>query len=151
LAGYLIAWLAFSAIATALQWWLERLGLVHGMLMWSTSHTLSGALLVAAGLYQLSSLKRACLAHCRSPAAFLSEHWRNGMTGALSMGLYHGLFCVGCCWVLMALLFVGGTMNLVWIAGLAVLVLLEKVLPLGRWFASATGVVLLVAGFSLLT
>lgn len=151
LGGYLLAWLAFSVLATALHWWLEYLGLVHGMLMWSTSYTLSGALLIAAGFYQLSPLKRACLAHCRGPAAFLSRHWRSGVSGALSLGLRHGLFCVGCCWVLMVLLFVGGTMNLVWIAGLTLLVLMEKLLPGGQWVGAVSGVVLLVTGTVLLT
>lgn len=150
LVGYLLAWLAFSVIATLLQWCLERLGLVHGMLMWSTSRTLSAALLIGAGLYQLSSLKQACLAHCRSPAAFLSAHWRRGTGGALNMGMRHGLFCVGCCWVLMALLFVGGTMNLVWIAGLTVMVLLEKILPGGRLLTTFTGLALLATGVTLL-
>lgn len=150
LLGYLLAWLAFSLAATGLQWGLEQAGLVHGMMMWSTSHRLSGAFLVAAGIYQFSPLKGACLHHCRSPAAFLSRHWRQGRLGALRMGLAHGLYCVGCCWVLMLLLFVGGVMNLVWIAGLAVLVLLEKLLPRGEWVARAAGGLMLAAGGYLL-
>jgi predicted metal-binding membrane protein len=151
LVGYLLAWLLFSLLATALQWGLEQAALVHGMLMWSTSATLSGILLVAAGLYQFSPLKGTCLSHCRSPAAFLSRHWRRGRSGALRMGLEHGCFCVGCCWFLMLLLFVGGIMNLVWIAALTLLVLLEKLLPRGAWVARASGCLMLAAvGYLLL-
>lgn len=146
LLGYLLAWLLFSVAATLLHAVLERSGLVHGMLMWSSNATLTGALLLLAGAWQLAPLKHACLAQCRGPAAWLSRHWRPGAPGALRMGLHHGLFCVGCCWSLMLLLFAGGVMNLVWIAGLAILVLLEKLLPRGEWLARAGGVLLLVAG-----
>jgi predicted metal-binding membrane protein len=146
LAGYLLAWLVFSLVATVLQWALEQAGLVHGMLMWSNSHALSGVFLLAAGVYQFSPLKSACLAHCRSPVSFLSSHWRNGSLGALRMGLDHGLYCVGCCWFLMLLLFVGGIMNLVWIAGLAIFVLLEKLLPRGVYVARLSGGLMIMAG-----
>src|SRR3546814_16228706 len=94
----------------------------------------------------LSPWKHVCLRHCRAPAEFLSRHWRPGVSGALRMGLQHGAFCVGCCWVLMALLFVGGIMNALWIAALAIFVLLEKVVPFGPWFASTMGIVLLAWG-----
>ncbi len=144
--GYLVAWLAFSVVATTLQWGIEKLGLLHAMMMWSTSAGLTAAFLVAAGVYQLSPLKHVCLDHCRSPALFLSKHWRKGRWGALRMGVDHGLFCVGCCWFLMALLFVGGIMNLVWIAGLAIFVLIEKVAPHGQWFARASGAGFILAG-----
>jgi predicted metal-binding membrane protein len=106
--------------------------------------------LLAAGIYQLSPLKGACLDHCRSPAEFLSSHWRKGRAGALRMGVDHGLYCVGCCWFLMLLLFVGGTMNLVWIAGLAIFVLLEKLLPRGDLFARSSGGLMLLLGVYLL-
>ena len=150
--GYLLAWLAFSLVATVLQWLLEGVGLMHTMLMWSTSATLSGSFLLAAGLYQISPLKGACLAHCRSPVNYLSQHWRNGYWGAARMGIDHGLYCVGCCWFLMALLFVGGIMNLVWIAGLAVFVLLEKLVPAGQLVARISGVLMILGGgFLLLT
>jgi len=149
-AGYLVAWLAFSLVATALQWALEQAGLVHAMTMWSTSRTLSAAFLVAAGLYQLSSLKHRCLSHCRSPAEFLSHHWHPGRTGAMRMGWEHGLYCVGCCWLLMTLLFAGGIMNLVWIAGLTVFVLAEKLLPWGEWVSRGSGLLLLATGGYLL-
>ena len=148
--GYLLAWLVFSLAATGLQWGLERAGLVLGMMMWSTSHVLSGAFLLATGLYQLSPLKSVCLDHCRSPVQFLSSHWRKGRAGALRMGVDHGIYCVGCCWFLMLLLFVGGTMNLVWIAGLAIFVLLEKLLPRGDLFARGSGILMVIAGVYLI-
>lgn len=150
LCGYLIAWLLFSLAATALQWGLERVGLVHGMMMWSNSRVLSAGFLLAAGLYQLSPLKSVCLDHCQSPAGFLSAHWRKGRVGALRMGMDHGLYCVGCCWFLMLLLFVGGIMNLVWIAGLTLFVLLEKLMPRGVPVARMSGVVMLLASGYLL-
>lgn len=143
--GYLASWFVFSIVATVSQWALERAGLVHQMLMWSTNSTLTGALLLAAGLYQLTSLKTACLEHCRSPASYLSRHWRNDQWGAFRMGLSHGTYCLGCCAALMALLFAGGVMNLVWIAGLAVVVLIEKAAPWGARFAQILAVVMIAA------
>lgn len=148
-AGYLIAWLVFSVLATVLQFSLEQAGLVHSMLMWSLNSWLSAALLFAAGLYQLTPYKQACLRHCRSPAHFLSAHWRPGQLGAIRMGVEHGAYCVGCCWALMALLFVGGIMNLLWIAGLSVLVLLEKVVPRGERIARAAGFACIAAALSI--
>ena len=145
-AGYLLVWLAFSVAAAALYWLLEREAIVSATTMGSQSRWLSGALLIAAGLYQLSPLKNACLSHCRAPAAFLSRHWRPGALGALRAGALHGTYCVGCCWMLMALLFVGGVMNLVWIAALAILVLVEKLLPAGRWIGRAAGILLIAWG-----
>ena len=141
--GYLLVWLGFSLLATILQWVLERLGAISGMWMASASAWLSAAILFAAGAYQLSPWKHRCLNHCRAPVEFLTQHRRPGRLGALRMGVEHGAFCVGCCWVLMALLFVGGIMNLLWIAVLAIFVLLEKVIPRGQWFARVTGVLLL--------
>ena len=119
-------------------------------MMTSRSVALSGALLIAAGLYQLSPLKTACLKHCRAPASFLSQHWRPGLGGAWRMGLVHGAYCVGCCAVLMLLLFVGGVMNLVWIAGLSVLVLAEKLMPQGERLRVPIGVLLMIAGAGLI-
>jgi predicted metal-binding membrane protein len=107
---------------------------------------LSAAILIAAGIYQLSPLKEACLAHCRSPAQFLSRHFRPGPTGAFRLGVIHGAFCLGCCWLLMALLFVGGVMNLAWIALLSLLVAGEKLLPGGRLLALAAGLGFIVWG-----
>jgi predicted metal-binding membrane protein len=144
----LLVWLGFSV--AALRWALERAGLVSPMLMGSQSRWLSSAVLIATGLYQLSPLKRACLSHCRAPASFLARHWRPHVCGALRLGALHGGFCVGCCWMLMALLFVGGVMNLVWIAALSVLVLVEKVLPAGRWVGRAAGAALTAWGIATL-
>ena len=147
--GYLTIWLVFSVVATLGQYFLEISGLLDGMRMWSTSHTASAVILVAAGLYQLTPVKAACLDHCRAPIAFLSQHFRPGNFGAWRMGLEHGAYCVGCCWVLMALLYVGGTMNLVWIVGLTLLVLVEKLLARGRWLERGTGGVLIAVGVGL--
>jgi len=151
-AGYCLAWLSFSVAATGLQFGLEQAGLLHGMLMWSLDPWLSSALLVAAGLYQFTPLKRACLSRCRSPVIFLVERRRSGITGALELGVTHGFYCIGCCWALMALLFVGGIMNLVWIAGLTMFVLLEKVAPNPRPVSIGFAVLCLVAaGYVLAT
>ena len=148
LAGYLSSWLWFSLIATLLQWWLEQLGLVHSMMMWSSNHLLSAGFLLLAGAYQFSPLKQACLVHCRSPASYLSSHWLPGHSGALQMGFRHGIYCIGCCWSMMLLLFVGGVMNLFWIAGLALLVMAEKLLPGGVWLSRLSGAaMLLTAGY----
>ena len=144
--GYLLSWLVFSMAAVILQWVLERAGLLHAMLMWSTSAVLSGSFLIAAGVYQMSPLKSVCLKHCRSPIMFLTQYWRKGRLGALRMGLEHGVYCVGCCWFLMALLFVGGIMNLVWVAGLAIFVLVEKLSRYGYWIGRASGFAMIAAG-----
>jgi len=141
--GYLLLWLGFSVMAAAAHFVLERSGVLSAMQMGSISTVLSGFLLIAAGLYQVTPLKRACLVKCRSPAVFLSSHWRKGTLGALRMGLDHGIYCVGCCFALMLLLFVGGVMNLVWIVGLTVFVAFEKLAPFGAWGARVSGVLLL--------
>jgi predicted metal-binding membrane protein len=146
LAGYLLVWLGFSAAAAGLQWGLERAGLVSAGMLASQSRWLSAGILIGAGLYQLSPLQRVCLNHCRSPAAFLSRHWRPGAVGAVRLGAVHGAYCVGCCWLLMALLFVGGVMNLAWIGALTLLVMAEKVFPGGRRVAMAGAAVLLAWG-----
>jgi len=144
--GYLLCWAAFSAIATGLQWALERSGLVHQMLMWSVSPFFTAGLLIAAGVYQFTPLKHVCLEHCRSPAHFLAEHFQPSTAGALRLGLVHGFYCIGCCWFLMALLFAGGVMNLVWIAGLAIYVLIEKVAPKGDLISRAVGAAMVLVG-----
>lgn len=120
------------------------------MSMWRTNAKLSAGFLIAAGLYQLSPVKAVCLKHCRSPAQFLSRHWRAGRTGALRIGLGHGAFCIGCCWFLMALLFVGGIMNLIWIGGLSALVLAEILSPNGKRIADGSGILMVLAGGALL-
>ncbi|HYL90262.1 MAG TPA: DUF2182 domain-containing protein [Burkholderiales bacterium] len=149
--GYLLAWLLFSVAAATVQELLQPAGLISGMMLWSKTPVLSAAVLAAAGVYQLSPLKRVCLAQCRAPAAFLVRHWRPGHAGALLLGMRHGMYCVGCCWLLMALLFVGGVMNLVWIAALALFVLLEKLGPSGAALDRWSGALLLAwAGATLL-
>ena len=138
--GYLLMWSAFSVGATVLQWQLDQAALLSPMMV-TTSGALGAAILIAAGLYQFTPTKNACLAHCRAPATFISEHWDSGPLGAIRMGAHHGAFCLGCCWALMLLLFFGGVMNLVWIAAITLFVLLEKVLPAGvqggRWTGAA--------------
>lgn len=149
LAGYLLAWGGFSAVAVLAQWWLGRSGLLNTMLV-STSEVLAACILIVAGAWQFSPLKFACLRHCRSPVMFLTRHRRPGWLGAIRMGLHHGLWCLGCCWFLMALLFVGGVMNLYWIIGLTIYVWMEKVLPGGPWLSRAMGLALLAWGALLL-
>jgi predicted metal-binding membrane protein len=147
--GYVAIWGAFSLIATGLQFGLDRAGLLS-VTMASGSVVLAALLLFAAGLYQLTPLKQACLQHCRSPTAFLTRHWRRGRLGPMRAGAWHGVYCLGCCWMLMALLFVGGLMNIIWIAGLALLVLIEKLTPLGPRLSQLAGVGLIGCGAFLL-
>lgn len=147
LTGYLVAWTGFALAATVVQWGLQRAALLVPE-MAAASATGGAAVLLLAGAYQWSPLKDVCLTHCRSPLQFLVQHggFRRDARGALTLGLLHGAYCVGCCWVLMALLFVGGIMNLTWIAGLSILVLLEKATPAGRAVARLSGAGLAVAG-----
>jgi predicted metal-binding membrane protein len=141
-AGYLIAWGGFSIVAVGFQWALETAQLMSPMLQ-TTNVWLGAAILVGAGLWQLTPLKTMCLRHCRSPLGFLMNNWRAGRLGAFRMGFEHGAYCLGCCWFLMALLFFGGVMNLYWIVGLALFVLLEKIIPLGHWLGRIAGVALI--------
>ncbi|NIP29629.1 MAG: DUF2182 domain-containing protein, partial [Candidatus Dadabacteria bacterium] len=143
--GYLAMWGLFSLVAVAAQWMLVRGELLSTMMM-SKSKLLGSGLLLAAGIWQLTPLKTMCLRHCRSPVNFLSTHWRPGVGGAFSMGIKHGALCLGCCWFLMALLFYGGVMNLIWIIGLALIVLVEKVMPAGIAFGKVTGLLLIAWG-----
>lgn len=143
--AYLLVWSGFSVAATAAQWSLQVMGLVNPMIV-STSAGLTGVLLLLAGVYQFSPLKQTCLAHCRTPMGFLIGEWRGGVYGGLVMGLRHGLTCLGCCWALMALLFVGGVMNLAWIAALSVAAAIEKLAPRGEAIARILGFGLLAAG-----
>jgi len=144
-AGYALAWTGFSVAATLAQWGLERAALLSPALV-TSSPRFGAATLLAAGVYQWTPWKDACLRHCRSPAHFIGAHWRPGATGALRMGFVHGLYCLGCCWLLMALLFVGGVMNLLWIASIALFVLVEKALPFGHGVGRLAGLALLLAG-----
>ncbi|MFW8636962.1 DUF2182 domain-containing protein [Cribrihabitans pelagius] len=150
LSGYLLAWAGFSAAATGLQWFLETTGLSNGPMMPLSHRALAGTVLLAAGAYQFTPTKRACLAHCRSPVKFLIAHRRQGAAGAALVGAHHGTYCLGCCWVLMLLLFAGGVMNLYWIAGLALYVLAEKHLPFGGLLTRLTGAGLIASGAWLL-
>ncbi len=145
LTGYLVIWTLFSALATLAQWGLHTAALLSPMMM-TTSVLLQGTLLLAAGLFQLTPLKKSCLAQCRSPLGFLIAEWRNGLWGAFVMGLKHGTFCTGCCWALMALLFVAGVMNLLWVAIIAGYVLIEKIVPRGHQLGRITGLLLIAWG-----
>jgi predicted metal-binding membrane protein len=144
-AGYLAIWTLFSAGATELQWALDRAALLSPMMV-SSSPALGAGLLVAAGLWQLTPMKNSCLEHCRAPVQFFARHWRAGRTGAFRMGLSHGASCLGCCWVLMGLLFLGGVMNLVWIAAITLFVLFEKLAPAGARTARLAGAAMIALG-----
>lgn len=145
LAVYVAVWASFSALATTGQWALHSAALLSPAIA-TTSPILAGAILLLAGLFQWSPLKSLCLTRCRSPLSFLMSEWREGTRGSLVMGLRHGMYCLGCCWTLMALLFVAGVMNLVWVALIAALVLVEKVVPRGQWVGRAAGLLLLGLG-----
>jgi predicted metal-binding membrane protein len=140
LSGYLAVWLLFSAAAAVAQSLLASPSPAIG------DPGLASILLIVAGVYQLSPVKGACLRQCRSPAQFISRHWRPGTRGAVRLGVLHGAYCVGCCWLLMALLFVGGVMNFLWIAALSLLVGVEKLVPRGEWLGRAAGVGLMAWG-----
>lgn len=149
LRGYLCTWAFFSVVACLMQLQLEANNLASSMMMQSTSSYLSGALWVIAGIYQFTTLKNVYLDKCRSPSEFLAEKNRKGEFGAFIMGFHHGTFCLGCCWALMALLFVGGVMNLYWIIGIALYVAIEKLLPQISWLDKALGILLIGAGILL--
>jgi predicted metal-binding membrane protein len=148
-AGYVATWTAFSLLASLMQWGLLEARLVSPMMV-AASRALGGGLLLAAGVFELTPFKEACLSKCRAPAAFIAAHWRKGTRGAFTMGLRHGLYCVGCCWLLMLLLFVLGVMNLIWIALLSAFVLVEKILPNPRWFRTLAGCAFIGWGVALL-
>lgn len=147
--GYLAAWTLFSVGATGLQWLLHDLALLTGA-MAVESRLIAGLVLIGTGLYQWSPLKYACLRHCQSPLGFFMSHWRDGCVGAARMGFEHGLYCVGCCWLLMLILFLVGVMNMAWVAAIAIYVLAEKLLPLGRRLAQASGAIAIGVGCALL-
>lgn len=144
-AGYLAVWTGFSLIATLMQAVLQANGLVNGMMV-SNSTWLNASLLVVAGVYQWLPAKDACLEKCRDPLQFFLFRWRPGAAGAFRMGVEHGAFCTGCCWALMLLLFTAGVMNLLWVAAIAGFVLIEKLLPAGRWTARLAGIAMVAAG-----
>lgn len=143
--GYLLAWWGFGALATAVQWMLASA--VRHSAGFAAQHPLSAGLLVmASGVYQFSALKDYCLTQCRSPLTFFLAHWRDGLRGAVSLGVHHGAHCIGCCWALMALMLLGGTMSLGWTAALSVVMLLEKAIPGGRILSRIVGITLIVGG-----
>jgi predicted metal-binding membrane protein len=148
-AAYIAVWTAFSLLATLAQWGLLEARLVSPMMV-ASSPILSGSVLVATGVFQFTRLKERCLSECRNPLVFFAGHWRRGARGAFTMGTRHGLYCVGCCWLLMLLLFVLGVMNVLWIALLAAFVLFEKILPRVRWFDRLSGLVFIGWGAALL-
>jgi predicted metal-binding membrane protein len=144
-AGYIAMWAIFSVVATLAQHALDRAALLSPLMV-SRSPGLGATLLIAAGVYQLTPLKNACLRNCRAPAHFLSRRWRDGSLGAFRMGLRLGTYCVGCCWILMALLFVGGVMNLLWLAAISIFVLLERTSPFGDVTGRFAGVAMILVG-----
>lgn len=148
--GYLLAWCAFAVVVAGLQWWLHANGLLHGMML-AAGATLAGGILIAAGLYQFTPLKEACLARCRSPLGFFLEHWQPGAGGALRMGARHGWFCIGCCWMLMLLMFTGGAMSVATMALLTAFIVGERLLPAGPWVTRMPGLVLCGVGVFLLS
>jgi predicted metal-binding membrane protein len=150
-AGYLLAWIGFALLATSAQWALDR-GALLTSTMAGANDVFGGAVLIAAGLYQWTPLKDACLRHCQAPLWFIQRHggFRADARGALALGVRHGGYCIGCCWALMALLFVGGVMNVLWIAAIAILVLAEKVIPAGRVISRTAGAGLFAGGAWLL-
>jgi predicted metal-binding membrane protein len=147
--GYLAVWAVFSIAAALAQWALHEAALLSPM-MQTSSPQLGGAILVAAGAYQLTPFKAACLAHCRSPLGFLMTHWRDGSYGAFHMGVRHGIHCLGCCWALMVILFAVGVMNLVWVALLAGFVLVEKLGRAGLTVSRAAAAMLVVFGLAVM-
>ncbi|MCO6412806.1 MAG: DUF2182 domain-containing protein [Thiogranum sp.] len=147
--GYLVAWGMFSLLATGAHWALDQTGYLSPD-MASQNRLVGGLLLMAAGIYQFTPWKHACLRHCRGPLDFITRYWRPGTRGALQMGLRHGALCVGCCWAVMGLLFYGGVMNLYWIIGIALLVLLEKLVPAGEFLGGVSGTLFIIWGLWLL-
>lgn len=145
LAGYLTVWTGFGVLAALLQWSLNQTALLSPAIG-HVGPVTGGVLLIMAGAYQFSRLKQACLGKCQSPLGFLMTEWREGLAGAFVMGIRHGAFCTGCCWALMLLMFVGGVMNLVWMIGLALYFLAEKLVPWQRLFSHITGSILIASG-----
>jgi len=145
LAGYLLVWTAFSVVATAAHWLLEKYGFLT-MMMEPSSAKIAGVILIVAGVFQFTPLKHACLKHCRGPLDVIMHGWKPGVLGALSTGVWHGAYCTGCCWALMLLLFAAGVMNIMWVALISIFVLIEKLAPRAEVIARIGGVVLIAAG-----
>jgi predicted metal-binding membrane protein len=147
---YLVLWTLFALVATVAQWTLAQFQLLSNATMAVGNGRVGGALLIAAGLYQLTPLKRICLENCRSPISFLTAHWRPSLIGAINLGVRHGAYCIGCCWLLMALLFFGGVTNLIWVTAIAAVVLVEKVAPAGQRIGQSAGALAILAGAALI-
>ena len=148
LSGYLVVWWGFALLATFSQWGLHQAALLSSM-MGNITPLLGGVILILAGIFQWTPIKNVCLEHCRGPIGFMMAHWRDGRAGTLYMGMHHGLFCLGCCWFLMGLMFVAGVMNLIWMAGIAAFILLEKVVPpnaIGRVVVHGAGLAMVALG-----
>ena len=150
LSGYLVVWAVFSIAATALQWFFQNLDWLNPDMI-VTNKILGGSILIVAGLFQFTSLKEKCLTHCQTPVSFIHSHWQNGRSGALKMGIVNGWYCLGCCWILMVILFVSGIMNLLWIALISLFVLVEKLLPGVKWVSYVAGMVLVIYGVLMIT
>jgi predicted metal-binding membrane protein len=149
IAGYFLVWAAFSLAATSLQWLLQQISLLNPE-MKTTNKILGSMILIVAGIFQFTPLKQTCLKYCRTPLNFVLNHWKEGKSGALRMGIENGFYCVGCCWMLMVLLFVAGIMNLLWVAIIALFVLVEKISPNVKWIPYVAGLVLIAYGILLL-
>jgi predicted metal-binding membrane protein len=145
LTGYFIVWAAFSLFATLLQWILHKLSLLNPEMI-TTSKMLGGIILILAGAFQFTPLKHSCLRYCRSPISFIHQYWKDGKSGALRMGMQNGMYCLGCCWILMLLLFVSGIMNILWIAIISLFVLIEKVISSAKHFSLIAGIALIAYG-----
>ena len=143
--AYVVIWIIFSMVAVLIHWILQHTGFLTAKMV-SSSVILSGILLITVGLLQFSSLKSTCLKYCRSPIGFLMTDWRKGIKGAWIMGFRHGWYCLGCCYALMLLLFVGGVMNLAWVGAMTLAVAIEKILPRGEHIAKFLGAGLILAG-----
>jgi len=148
--GYIVVWTGFSLGAAVAQWGLHQAAMLSAA-MSSSNDRLTGAILIAAGAYQLTPWKNRCLTHCRSPLGFLMTNWRDGITGAFWMGFRHGAYCLGCCWALMCVLFAVGVMNLIWVAALTGFVLIEKIGPAGAMVARVAGAAMVVLGMVAIT
>jgi predicted metal-binding membrane protein len=149
LGGYLLVWAAFSLLATLLQWLLQQISLLNPE-METTSKILGAIIFISAGLFQFTQVKHRCLNYCRTPVTFVHHNWKDGKRGALKMGIGNGTYCLGCCWILMILLFVSGIMNLLWIAIIALFVLIEKVLPAAKPVTFTAGIALIAYGVMIL-
>ena len=148
-AGYFLVWAVFSLAATGLQWALQQITLLNPE-MRTTNKIMGGLILIATGIFQFTPFKQTCLGYCRSPLEFVHRNWKEGKRGALRMGIQNGLYCVGCCWMLMVLLFVAGIMNILWVALIALFVLIEKIVPQTKWIPYLAGCILIVYGGFLL-